>query len=130
MSRFIVAVDFDGTLSRYDGWRGKGVFGGPVEGAVSACWDLYNDGATLVVWTCRNNESLDIHEWLVEHRFPPFHAVNADLSGLPDRSPKMVADVYIDDRGAGWSGWPDAVAWVKRHRESGHYGCTHKAVAT
>lgn len=124
---YIVAIDFDGTLAEYDGWRGKGVFGQPVKGAVTSCWALAEMGCTLVVWTCRHREELAIHKWLVDNGFPRFHGVNCDVSGLPDRSPKIVADVYVDDRAVGWQGWYHAVGWIAK-RKAEHYSAMHSHV--
>ena len=38
-----IAIDLDGTLAEYDGWKGIDNIGKPIKGAVEAEWDIYTE---------------------------------------------------------------------------------------
>jgi len=115
-----IAVDLDGTLAAYDGWRGLEHIGEPLPGAVKAMWALYQAGCELVIYTCRcgNNGRGEfaggvsvqrwaevVADWLLQHDFPPMH--------LHVDGGKPFADVYVDDRALRVAPQEDEGAWEK-----------------
>ncbi len=95
-----VAVDLDGTLAHYDGWKGPEHIGKPLKGAKEFMEWLRDEGYQAVVHTTRMNSKLNnmgvdeakkfIEEWLEENKIP-FHRVW-------DREGKPLAFAYVDDR--------------------------------
>lgn len=108
----LAAVDFDDTLCRPVKGQGYGWgCGDPVEGAVRGMHDLVKMGYAIVIWTCRDDTG-PIIPWLQANGFPEVLGVNIDPIDYGS-SPKIVADVYIDDRAAGWQGWRKAIQWIR-----------------
>ena len=100
----IIAVDFDGVISFYDHWKGKGVFGAPVKGCQEALSYLKEQGHTIIVYTCRL-EIDKVQEYLLAHGVP-FDYINYNPDNYKQmlHPAKIVADVYIDDRGVCFQG--------------------------
>ena len=107
----IIAVDFDGTIVK-NRWPDIGPF--RFMARLVLRW-LQRRGHTLILWTCREGETLGrakVFLWS--------HGVCFDLwnQNSPERckeyggdSRKVSADLYIDDR-AGWVFWPLVAAKV------------------
>ena len=95
----LIAVDFDGVISAYEGWRGKGDFALPVPGVRAALKTLKDEGHIILINTTR----LEIHqikEYLEFHDIPFDHLNHSPLNDEKMLHPaKQQADVYIDDRG-------------------------------
>ncbi len=97
----IIAVDFDGTLCDhcYPG------IGKPREKLIEKLklrQSEYND--KIILWTCRSGKYLaDAVKWCENHGLI-LHAVNEDIKSIKlsqfgkEKSCKIYADVYIDDR--------------------------------
>ncbi len=102
----IVAVDLDGTILSYDSWKGRDHFGQPVAGVVAGLQRLRDKGAIIIVYTCRGNLS-GIVDALTEHKIP-FDYINSNPLSPNDGSRKIVADVYLDDRGIRFKDWTTA----------------------
>ncbi len=92
----IVAVDFDGTV--VDNHWPK--VGEEAPGAVDALLLLSNAGHRIVLWTCRCEAALEDAVAWFEERGIQLAGVN-DVPGRQGPSPKLSADVYIDDKGLG-----------------------------
>lgn len=99
----IIAVDFDGTIVEH---RFPEI-GEPIDNAFEALMTFKEEGHQLILWTCRNDDdpALNGRKVLTEAvefcraRGLEFDAVNANVPGLGfNPSPKVYADVYIDDR--------------------------------
>ena len=102
----IVAVDFDGTLchSEYPSADDLDMLG------ISILKSFRDHGGKVVLWTCRHGEALDNAITACHNAGLEFDAVNADepeqlrqwqaLTGEDgsEASPKIYADLYIDDR--------------------------------
>ncbi|HUT74284.1 MAG TPA: hypothetical protein VM221_05535 [Armatimonadota bacterium] len=131
----IIAVDLDGCLATYAGWKGHEDIGDPLPGALDAMHTLHADGHQLFIFTCRccevpligadgagapydlpNPATLPgaaeaIKAWLQRHRFPPMQVWTGP--GKP------FADIYIDDRAMrvapqeNEGHWPRAVAAIQ-----------------
>ncbi len=95
-----IAVDFDGVIADYDGWKGTGVLGPPRRDVLEALRVLHAEGWKIIVHTTRGE--MEISGYLAEHGIP-HHEINrnSDYSTL---GAKPVADVYWDDRALRYSG--------------------------
>lgn len=94
----IIAVDFDGTLCE-NKWPD---IGKPNTKLIEHLINEKNNGAKLILWTCRNGDDLTkAHEWCNEHGLY-FDAINKNLSNsietMGGDTRKVFADEYIDDR--------------------------------
>jgi len=95
-----IAVDFDGVIAEYDGWKGQGVLGLPRKDVVEALHELFVEGWKIVIHTTRGEE--EVGPYLAEHGIP-HHEINRN-SDYPTLGVKPVADVYWDDRAFFYSG--------------------------
>jgi len=97
----ILAIDFDGTVVEH---AFPGI-GKPMPGAIETLKELY-EHYKLILWTCRTDESLEMAiEWLEEQGLK-FDAYNANIDRLNFADPKILANIYIDDRNfGGFPGW-------------------------
>jgi len=102
----IIAIDFDGTIAK-DDTDSLMIIGDPLPGAIETI-KLLAKKHTLILWTCRGGEVLDVAvEWLAGYGIQ-FNAVNENIhpfsNGYSPR--KVLAHVYIDDRAfGGFPGW-------------------------
>lgn len=94
----IVAVDFDGVIAQYDGWKGQGVYGEPMAGAVRALQKLAAEGWEIIIWTCRNLEERPTLAAYLDRYGIPYSQINDHSNTFSKPTPKVYADVYIDDR--------------------------------
>lgn len=53
MSAGWIAVDLDGTLAHYDGWKGVGHIGAPIPAMVERVKEWLEDGKTVKIFTAR-----------------------------------------------------------------------------
>jgi hypothetical protein len=95
-----IAVDFDGVIAEYDGWKGRGVLGLPRKDVVEALHELYVEGWKIVIHTTRGEQ--EVRPYLAEHGIP-HHEINRN-SDYRTLGVKPVADVYWDDRAFFYSG--------------------------
>lgn len=95
-----IAVDFDGVIANYDGWRGPESLGPPRPDVLSALTVLQREGWKIVIHTTRSDEQ--IYPYLVEHQVP-YHEINRN-SSYNNSGAKPVATVYWDDRALCYSG--------------------------
>jgi adenylylsulfate kinase len=91
-----VAIDLDGTLAEYDGWRGADVIGDPRPGAVEVVRWLKARGTKVILWTTRGNTER-LKQWLKQHDIPVDY-INENPTQPPDGSKKIIAEIYVDDR--------------------------------
>lgn len=106
-----VAVDFDGVISRYDGWKGPGVFGGPIEGCREELEKLKEEGWTVIIFTTRGVDIDLVRNYLVKHKIP-FDHINENRPDAPKNisDKKVIADCYIDDRAINFDGCWEGMA--------------------
>ena len=99
-SRRTIAVDFDGVIADYDGWKGAGVLGKPRPDVVDVLNLLRAEGWKIIIHTTRGKQ--EIAPYLREYSIPyeEFNS-NSDYKTL---GIKPVADVYWDDRALRYSG--------------------------
>lgn len=106
-----IAVDFDGTLCEY-AFPGIGKQTPHQQELMETLLELRKDGHKLILWTNRgDNEKYPVLTeaiaWCKE-RGLEFDAVNEDLPDqkkLSGPSPKIMADVYIDDKAINVLDW-------------------------
>ena len=99
-SRRTIAVDFDGVIAEYDGWKGMGELGPPRADVREALRVLQAEGWKIVIYTTRGTE--EIADYLVKHGIP-HDEINRN-SDYKTQGVKPVADVYWDDRALWYSG--------------------------
>lgn len=99
-----VAVDFDGVISAYTGWKGKGIFAAPVAGCKDMLDKLREEGWVIIVHTTRS-ETDQIITYLAENQIP-YDYINYNPKNVEQglNQGKPLADVYIDDRAIRFGG--------------------------
>ena len=95
-----IAVDFDGVIADYDGWKGDEAVGAPRPDVIDALRLLRTEGWKIVVYSSRGTDELT--KYLVENRVP-FDEINRN-SSFQTGGTKPVANVYWDDRACCYSG--------------------------
>lgn len=99
-SRRTIAVDFDGVIADYEGYKGPGVLGTPRMDVIEAMRTLQSEGWKIVINTTRGES--EIRPYLALHQVP-HDEINRN-SDYTTAGPKPVADVYWDDRAFCYSG--------------------------
>jgi adenylyl-sulfate kinase len=98
--RKTVAVDFDGVIADYNGWKGADSLGPPRRDVLDALRQLRQEGWKIIVHTTRGAES--IRSYLIDAGVP-FDQINEN-SDYETGGQKPVATVYWDDRAVRYSG--------------------------
>lgn len=102
----IIALDYDGTITHDDAWPAPGVL---KPGAKEVINRLYDEGHSIIIWTCRCGEALQVARSYLEAEGIKFHHCNEHLPHVLELygndTRKILADVYIDDKNLG--GLPD-----------------------
>lgn len=97
----VIAVDFDGTLcdSKYPDC------GEPIVQTVEFISECKNLGAVIVLWTCREGDSLQAAlDWCKDNNVPIDYAnqnVPERIKSWGNDCRKIGADYYIDDKAVG-----------------------------
>lgn len=99
-SRRTIAVDFDGVIADYDGYKGPSVLGAPRLDVILALRTLQAEGWKIVINTTRGEA--EILDYLSRHHIP-HEEINRN-SDYTTQGPKPMADVYWDDRALCYSG--------------------------
>jgi hydroxymethylpyrimidine pyrophosphatase-like HAD family hydrolase len=98
MKRKIIAVDFDGTLYTDD----YPDIGDPIWRTINYCKQEKENGAILILWTCRSGQDLVEAIRLCKQVELHFDYVNENakesMFGYARDSRKIYADEYIDDK--------------------------------
>jgi adenylylsulfate kinase len=95
-----IAVDFDGVLAEYDGWKGNDILGLPRPDVVHVLHILRNEGWKILIHTTRSAEH--ITDYLAKNGIP-YDEINHN-SSYHNLGNKPVATVYWDDRAIRYSG--------------------------
>lgn len=109
-----ICIDFDGVISKYDKWMGKGVFGEVLPGAKEYISRLKEEEWIIIIHTTRSEKELII-EYLKNNGIS-FDYINYNpenvLQGCSHRKP--LATVYLDDRGLTFDGnWEESYNRIK-----------------
>ena len=104
-----ICIDFDGVLHDYsNGYQGENVFGEMIPGADTATKVLKKSGNTIIIFTTRPATD-ELKKWLKDNNIS-YDYINEN----PDQpkgceGTKLIADIYIDDRGlcfrGQWDEW-------------------------
>jgi len=100
----VAAVDLDGTISHYDGWKGDEHFGAPLEGAKEFLADLRGTHRVVIYTTRTKADDVRLDRgWRGAHDLAELVANWLDKNGLLydeiyTGQGKPLADVYVDDR--------------------------------
>lgn len=106
-----LAIDLDGTILEYDGFKGVGIFGNPIDGAREALQKFKEDGWFIVIDTCRG-EVPQVIEHLTLFDIP-FDSVNDHPFQPSTANPgKPMAEYRIDDTAIHFDG-----DWASVHDE-------------
>lgn len=102
----VLAVDFDGVMQKWKGWKGKPTFTSFIDrcAMVKEFETIQSAGWKIVIWTARTDIQ-SIREWLLQFDIP-FDEINYN-PWAPDNlitSRKIPADVYLDDRAIQFNG--------------------------
>jgi len=95
-----IAVDFDGVLAEYEGWKGPEHLGDPRADVIAALHALRSEGWKIVIHTTRSANQ--IAAYLALHRIP-YDYINQNPA-YNNAGSKPVATVYWDDRALCYSG--------------------------
>lgn len=106
LGRPILAVDFDGTITKYNEYPHCGAIR---EKAAEVLQDLHSRGCIIILWTCRDDENLlKAIDYCVRNEIPIDYA-NCNTKELREAGftgPKIFANYYIDDLNlGGFPGW-------------------------
>ncbi|WKN45912.1 BT0820 family HAD-type phosphatase [Tunicatimonas pelagia] len=117
MRSLIIAVDFDGTVVEDAYPR----IGKPQLFAFETLKALKQEKHRLILWTCRKGDRLQEAVEFCRENGMEFYAVNSNFPDEPltsEDSPKIVADLYIDDRNlGGFPGWDQVWKALKPNDE-------------
>lgn len=99
-ARSWIGVDLDGTLARYDGWRGLDRIGKPVPVMLARVRHWLEEGYTVKIFTARAGEGekgiAPVKKWLAENGLPDLEVTNrkdfAMIELWDDRAVQVVAN--------------------------------------
>lgn len=98
-----IAIDFDGVLSAYTGWKGAGApLDPPVEGAIQAIRDYQDAGLYVIIYSSRadtNKAVIVLEGWLRQYGLE-----SSRIDDIHITNQKPPAIVYLDDRGVTFTG--------------------------
>lgn len=108
MEKKTICIDFDGVIHDYSkGWQGEDVFGQMIANADTGTSVLKKKGWTIIIFTTRKKTE-KLEKWLKDNNISYDH-INENPEQPEQSSGKVVADVYLDDRGVcfrgRWDSW-------------------------
>lgn len=105
-----ICIDFDGVIHDYSrGWQGVDVFDKPLQGAIEGTARLRLNGWTIIIFTTRNDTPA-LRKWLEESHITYDYINYNPNQPKGSEKGKLIADVYLDDRGICFNGnWDEAV---------------------
>ncbi len=112
--RKTLAVDFDGVIAHYDGWKGYGVLGKPIAGAAETLQRLRDNGWKIIIHTTRGEDEIAGY---LHHHDIPFDEINKNSDLAVSNPGKPPATCYLDDRAVRFAGnWDQAFEDVTNYR--------------
>jgi hypothetical protein len=106
--KYTIAIDFDGVLAQYEGWKGEEVLGEPVGGAREFVQKLLGEGYLVGIHSTRSFGKLV--EWMAKYGFPSME------DGVSIYREKPRALVYIDDRAICFKGEFPSISEIRAFR--------------
>ena len=86
-----IGVDLDGTLAKYDGWKGISWIGEPIQPIVDAALNKEKEGYEIIILTARAGDSRSIpiiKNWLRNHNLPDWR--------ITDRKDSSMKEIWDD----------------------------------
>ncbi len=116
-NNLIIAIDFDGTIVDHK----YPEIGATKPNVVNVLKRLIREGHTLIIWTCRGgSELIAVYKWLKRKGLEDILVnVNAPYEQIHFQpSPKIYADIYIDDRNIGGipEDWEEIYKLINKHK--------------
>lgn len=87
--------DLDGTLAKYDGWKGIDHIGEPVKPMVELIRRMHDEGKIVKIMTARVAPRANAEYKDREKCVPPGYAATADFSGLSVDAKTWVENMYL-----------------------------------
>ena len=87
--------DLDGTLAKYDGWKGIDHIGEPVKPMVDLIKEMRNEGKVVKILTARVAPRANAEYKNRERCAPPDYVATADFSGLSADAKTWVENMYL-----------------------------------
>lgn len=91
--RKTIAIDFDGVMNKYKGWKGENTLYKPQTNLHHFIKKVYKNH-DIVIFTCRDVKK--VYEWLDEYKLREY------ILAVTNLKPKAL--VYIDDRAIQFNG--------------------------
>jgi hypothetical protein len=118
MKKVIIAIDFDGVISKINknnDLHPKEL----VENADVFIRKLYREGYYIIIWTCRTSNNLYLAEKFLEEHKIPYNRINDNADthyqNFKNASRKIYADVYIDDKQiGGLPSWEEIYKYIHK----------------
>lgn len=93
-----IAIDFDGTCVTHEYPN----IGREIEGCVDVLKELVREGHKLILYTMRSGKYLEeAVDWFKEHGIPLWGINKNPTQSAWTKSPKVYANMYIDDAACG-----------------------------
>jgi len=122
MENKYVAVDLDGCIAEYDGWKGEEHVGEPKDWSRSSLEALKSMGFQVIVHTCRNDLRI-VEDYLEEYDLP-YDYINKNPEQPPTAgTDKVFAHYYIDDRNVFHKGLKEAVMQISTENPPNELKC-------
>ena len=99
--KFVIAVDFDGTICE-NKYPMIGKLKNGVREVINKLVD--NDNCEIIIWTCREGKYLQDAIKFLNNNFIPYHYINDNCNWAKEtfsynaNCRKVFADLYIDDK--------------------------------
>lgn len=111
MDKKTICIDFDGVIHDYSkGFQGADEFGQMIPNADAGTSVLKQKGWTIIIFTTRKKTD-KLEKWLKDHNIT-YDYINENPNQPENTSGKLIADVYLDDRGICFRGVWDQ--WLVR----------------
>ena len=95
----IIAIDFDGVIYEEGAYP---FVGEPIPKAIDTINKYYNQGHTIIIWTCREGEAAEEAILALERDGAKYHFFNNNdhnrIAQYNNDSRKIGCDIYIDDK--------------------------------
>ena len=103
-----IAVDLDGVLAKYGGYKGPYVIGPPIDGAREFLATLKARGLKIIVYSTRGE--CEIKDWLrLWNMISLVDEININSDAEQNNHGKPLANFYVDDRAIRFTGDYDSV---------------------
>lgn len=87
--------DLDGTLAKYDGWKGIDHIGEPVEPMVDLIRKMHDEGKVVKILTARVAPMANAEYKNREKCVPPDYVATADFSGMSADAKTWIENMYL-----------------------------------